>query len=121
MKHLVAVILLASVVWQHSVQGKNDAQLLSLHHNYALVYRKSEAFLRNKLPRTEEHNVNYGNPDNDPRGLWRSGDVRSPHLRENLRYTVIAPSGKKIAAPKNGWRWSKESFEEKVPRAKSRS
>lgn len=60
-----------SVVWQHSVQGKNDAQLLSLHHNYVLVYRKSEAFVRNKLPRTEEHNVNYSNSDDDPRGLWR--------------------------------------------------
>jgi adenine-specific DNA-methyltransferase len=103
-----------SITWQHSVQGKNDAQTLSLHHNYVLVYSRSEAFVRNRLPRTEEHNVNYGNPDNDPRGPWRSGDVRSPHLRENLKYTVRTPGGKKIPPPDKGWRWAKETFEEKV-------
>ena len=27
---------------------------------------------------------------------------------------MSTPSGKKIPAPRNGWRWSKESFEEKV-------
>ena len=102
------------ITWQHSVQGKNDAKMLSLHHNYILVYRKTEAFARNKLPRQAEHNVNYSNPDNDPRGLWRSGDVRSPHLRENLKYSITTPNGKEILPPDNGWRWSKESVAEKV-------
>lgn len=102
------------IVWQHSVQGKNDAKLLSLHHNYLLAYRRSAAFTRNLLPRTEKHNVNYGNPDNDPRGPWRSGDVRSPNLRENLKYDVVTPSGKTISAPEKGWRWSRETFEEKL-------
>jgi adenine-specific DNA-methyltransferase len=102
------------IVWQHSVQGKNDAKLLSLHHNYLLAYRRSSAFVRNLLPRTERHNVNYGNPDNDPRGPWRSGDVRSPHLRENLKFAVATPSGKTITPPEKGWRWSKETFAEKV-------
>jgi adenine-specific DNA-methyltransferase len=102
------------IIWQHSVQGKNDAKTLSLHHNYVIAYQKSEHFKRNKLPRTDEHNVNYGNPDNDPKGDWRSGDVRSPNLRENLRYTVTTPGGKKIPAPAKGWRWSQELFYQKV-------
>jgi adenine-specific DNA-methyltransferase len=103
-----------AITWQHSVQGKNDAKTLSLHHNYILVYRRSESFNRNRIPRTEDHNVNYGNPDNDSNGPWRSGDVRSPNLRENLKYTVITPSGNKILSPIEGWRWSKELFDEKV-------
>lgn len=103
-----------AIVWQHSVQGKNDAKTLSLHHNYVFVYQRSDLFQRNRLPRQEQHNVNYANPDNDPKGLWRSGDVRSPNLRENLRYTVTTPSGKKIPAPAKGWRWSEEMFYEKV-------
>ncbi|EHK89715.1 site-specific DNA-methyltransferase [Aggregatibacter actinomycetemcomitans] len=103
-----------NIVWQHSIQGKNDAKLLSLHHNYVLVYRKSDLFVRKLLPRTEEHNTNYKNPDNDPRGAWRSGDVRSPNYRENLRYIVKTPSGKEIPPPPNGWRWSEETFHEKV-------
>lgn len=105
---------LADVTWQHSVQGKNDAKNFSTHHNHLLVYRKSSLFKRNALPRSDEHNVNYRNPDNDPRGPWRSGDVRSPNLRENLRFTVTTPSGKTIDPPDKGWRWSPETFKKKV-------
>lgn len=102
------------IIWQHSVQGKNDAKTVSLHHNHVLVYSKSAAFKRNSLPRAEKHNVNYGNPDNDPRGLWRAGDVRSPNLRENLKFDVVTPSGNIIPPPDKGWRWAKETFDAKV-------
>ncbi|WP_107340852.1 site-specific DNA-methyltransferase [Agrobacterium pusense] len=105
---------IGSVVWQHSVQGKNDAQHFSLHHNYIHVYRKTERFKRNDVPRTDEHNKNYANPDNDPNGAWRAGDVRSPNLRENLKYKVKTPSGRIIAPPEKGWRWSETAFYEKV-------
>jgi adenine-specific DNA-methyltransferase len=102
------------IIWQHSVQGKNDAKTISLHHNHLLVYSKSPSFVRNTLPRSDKHNVNYGNADNDPRGLWRAGDVRSPNLRENLKFDVFTPSGKRIPPPEKGWRWAKETFDAKV-------
>jgi len=105
---------LGSTVWQHSIQGKNDAKTFSLHHNYLLVYGKSEKFTLLKLPREEKHNVNYSNPDNDINGLWRSGDFRSPNLRENLKYDVVTPSGKIISPPEKGWRWSKDKLLDKV-------
>lgn len=103
-----------NIIWQHSVQGKNDAKTVSLHHNHILVYTRSSSFTRNLLPRTEEHNVNYSNPDNDPKGMWRSGDVRSPNLRENLKYDIVTPSGKRIRPPEKGWRWAKETLLEKI-------
>lgn len=105
---------LGSITWQHSIQGKNDSKTFSLSHNYLLVYGKSENFIRYELPREEKHNANYSNPDNDPKGPWRSGDVRSPNLRENLKYNVVTPSGKVIPPPEKGWRWSEELFKEKV-------
>jgi len=105
---------IGSVIWQHSVQGKNDAKLISLHHNNVLAYRKSESFQRNLLPRMDEHNANYSNPNHDPKGPWRSGDVRSPNLRENLRYPVKTPSGNVIDPPTKGWRWSAATFADKV-------
>ena len=105
---------LGNVVWQHSIQGKNDAKTFSLSHNHILVYSKSDAFVRYKLPREDKHNVNYSNPDNDPKGMWRSGDVRSPNLRENLKYDIITPSGKIITPPEKGWRWSKELLNSKI-------
>jgi adenine-specific DNA-methyltransferase len=103
-----------NVIWQHSVQGKNDSKKVSLHHNHVLCYRKSVSFDLKKVPRKEDHNVAYRNPDNDPKGAWRSGDVRSPNLRENLKYVVDTPSGRRIQPPAKGWRWSKEVFFEKV-------
>lgn len=103
-----------TIVWQHSVQGKNDAKDVSVHHNYILLYRKSEAFSLRKVERTEEHNKAYSNPDNDPKGQWRSGDVRSPRYRENLKYVLVTPSGKKIQPPPNGWRWDRQSMQEKI-------
>lgn len=105
---------ISNIIWQHSVQSKNDSKTISLHHNSILVYRKTDKFKMRLLPRTEEHNVAYRNPDNDPKGLWRSGDVRSPNLRENLKYEVITPNGNVIQPPEKGWRWNQETFQSKV-------
>lgn len=105
---------LAQVVWQHSVQPKGYSGKFSVHHNYCLCYRKSEATELHSLERTAAHNVNYSNPDNDPRGPWRSGDVRNALDRPNLKYDVTTPSGKKIEPPKNGWRWSRETMDRKI-------
>lgn len=102
---------LASVVWNHSVQAKGYSGKFSVHHNYLLVYQKSPAFTLRDLPREEKHNVNYSNPDDDPRGPWRSGDVRNSLVRRNLMYDIKTPSGKTIKHPPKGWRFSKETFE----------
>lgn len=105
---------ISCVIWQHSVQGKNDAKTFSLHHNYILIYSKSMECEILRMSRTEEHNVNYSNPDNDPKGPWRSGDVRSPHLRKNLKFIIKTPKGKIISPPENGWRWTKQQVQEKI-------
>lgn len=105
---------LAEIVWQHSIQPKGYSGTFSVHHNYILVYQKTSAFVLNQLPRTDEDNKNYSNPDNDPRGKWRSGDVRNALYRPNLIYDIISPSGKIIKPCANGWRWSRETVEEKI-------
>ena len=107
-----------TVVWNHSVQSKGYSGKLSVHHNYVLVYRKSEQFILRDLPRTEEHNVNYSNPDNDPRGLWRSGDVRNALVRPNLMYDITTPSGNVIKHPPKGWRFSRETFDRELAEGK---
>ena len=104
---------IGNVIWQHSIQGKNDAKTISLHHNYTLIYSGID-FQIGKITRTEEHNRAYSNPDNDKNGDWRSGDVRSPNFRENLRYIVCTPNGNKIQPPANGWRWEKDTLQAKI-------
>lgn len=105
---------LVDVIWQHSIQPKGYLDKFSIHHNHILLYRKSSNFKLNPLKREEKDNKAYSNPDNDPRGLWRSGDVRNALFRPNLIYDVISPSGNVIKPCKNGWRWSKETMEAKI-------
>lgn len=106
--------MLANIVWQHSIQPKGYSGKFSVHHNYTLAYAKSQDFELNSLERTDEHNKSYGNPDNDPKGLWRTGDVRNALYRPNLIYDIVTPSGRIISPPENGWRWSKETVQNKI-------
>jgi adenine-specific DNA-methyltransferase len=105
---------LANVVWKHTQQSKNDEPYFSRHWNSILAYRRSAELEGWALPRTDNHNKAYRNPDGDPKGPWRSGDVRSPSARPTLRYNIETPSGGIIEPPANGWRWSRESVEEKI-------
>ena len=105
---------LNDVIWQHSIQPKGYLGKFSVHHNHTLVYSKSSDYLLGNLERTDAHNVAYSNPDNDPNGLWRTGDVRNALYRPNLIYDIITPSGRTIKPPKNGWRWSKETMKDKM-------
>jgi adenine-specific DNA-methyltransferase len=103
-----------SLVWQHSLQPKGYSGTFSVHHNYILCYQKSEEFELANLDRTDEHNKNYSNPDSDPNGPWRTGDVRNALYRPNLIYQIATPSGRFIDPPANGWRWSKETVARKI-------
>lgn len=108
------VNFVGSPIWQHSLQPKGYTGKFSVHHNYTLIYSKSDLFQLGSLQRTEEHNINYKNPDNDPKGKWRAGDVRNALYRPNLIYDLVTPSGKIISPPENGWRWSKETMKQKI-------
>jgi len=105
---------IVNVVWQHSVQPKGYTDKFSIHHNHILAYQKSDTFNISELKRTKEHNKSYSNPDNDPNGEWRSGDVRNALYRPNLIYDIETPSGKTIKPPSKGWRWSKATMQEKM-------
>ena len=106
---------IANIIWKHTQQSKNDEPHFSRQYNHTLVYAKMKSDLPHfYFERTEEDNKNYSNPDSDPKGLWRSGDVRSPNYRKTLCYSITAPDGSIIQPPANGWRWSEESLQEKI-------
>lgn len=105
--------LIANVVWQHSIQGKGYTSKFSVHHNHLLVYGNN-SFQFDGLERSDEDNINYSNPDSDPKGDWRSGDVRNSLYRKNLKYPLKTPSGTFISPPDNGWRWKPETMAEKI-------
>lgn len=102
------------IVWQHSIQPKGYTGKFSIHHNFQVCYTKNSEYSIGVLERTEEHNKNYSNSDNDPLGPWRSGDVRNSLYRKNLIYDLVTPSGNIVKPPDNGWRWSKETMSSKI-------
>jgi putative type III restriction-modification system, mod subunit len=106
---------IANIVWKHTQQSKNDELYFSRQYNHTLCYAKNKDNLKRfYFERTEEDNKNYSNPDGDPKGMWRSGDVRSPNYRKTLCFNIVAPNGNIIEPPANGWRWSEESVKEKI-------
>jgi adenine-specific DNA-methyltransferase len=105
----------SNVIWQKIFSPKSTARHLSDMHDHILLFAKDkEKWTRNLLPRTEEHNRAYKNPDNDPRGVWTSGDLSARNYYSVGTYSIKTPSGRLIAGPPKGmyWRVSKEKFEE---------
>jgi adenine-specific DNA-methyltransferase len=102
------------VIWQHSLQSNGYGGKFVSQFNHTLVYAKSARFVLQNLPRTDEDNKLYKNPDNDPKGAWRSGYCVNGLYRPNLIYDIETPSGKIIKAPEKGWRWSRETLEKKI-------
>ena len=98
----------ANIPWESRYSRSNDA-IFSLSHNHILVYAINPnrwKTIRNRLPRTEEQNKQYKNPDNDKRGAWRAIPWDAPNIRENLSYPITTPTGK-VRIPPTGRCWSR--------------
>jgi site-specific DNA-methyltransferase (adenine-specific)/adenine-specific DNA-methyltransferase len=105
----------ATVLWQKVYSPKNSARHLSEDHDYIVIYAaKADIWKPNLLPRTEEQNAAYKNPDNDPRGVWKTSDLSARNYYSAGTYSITSPSGRVIEGPPKGmyWRVSKEKFEE---------
>lgn len=104
-----------TIVWRSSDNSNNDAKQFSTDHNYLHVYAATPEWRANKRAPLLTELTHFQNPDSDPDGPWFDGNpVNSPNPRENLRYTIVTPSGNQIAPPPNGWRWSRETLAEKM-------
>ena len=104
----------ANVVWQKKFAPQNDAKLIDTNHDQVIVFSKNkQQVVFNLLPRTEEMNARYKNPDNDPRGPWTSDNPLRREFRDYAFYEIITPSGRKVSPPPgSSWRFNKEE----VPR-----
>lgn len=106
----------AQLVWERAFSPKNDARFISNSHDYVLMYAKNiTQFVIGRLPRTEEANARYSNPDNDPRGVWTSSDISVKTYNAECDYPITAPSGRVIEPPAGRcWRLSKKAFLERL-------
>ncbi len=107
---------IAQLVWERAYAPKNDAKYISNSHDYVLMYaRNIDNFVIGRLPRTEEANARYQNPDNDPRGVWKPSDMSVKTYNASCDYPITAPSGRVIEPPAGRcWSLSKNAFLERL-------
>ena len=106
----------AQLVWERAYAPKNDARFISNSHDYVLMYARNLAnFVIGRLPRTEEANARYQNPDNDPRGVWKPSDLSVKTYNAACDYPITTPSGRVIEPPAGRcWSLSKNAFLERL-------
>lgn len=107
---------IAQLIWERAFSPKNDARFISNSHDYVLMYVKNiMEFTIGRLPRTEEANSRYSNPDNDPRGVWMSSDISVKTYNAECDYPITTPSGRVVEPPAGRcWRLSKKAFLERL-------
>ncbi len=101
---------LGTITWR-TRQGSNADQqcFLSVDHEHILIYGNA----RFKFNGFEKSYEMYGNPDSDPRGDWRIGDLTlgfSYKERPNLYYPLTDPATgiSYPCSPESVWRYATE-------------
>lgn len=103
-----AANFISQISWE-KVAGRDNRSIMSKTCDFILVYatqRDGFKTSRNLLPRIAANtSVSYTNPDNDPRGVWTSGDFTAQYNpAENPRleqiYELTTPGGTSFTPPK---------------------
>ena len=90
---------LAQLTWEKKYTIANDAKYFSATHDFILCYAKHiDKFVIGKLPRTDEMNAAYKNPDNHPKGPWKATPL---HARSgsNADFTYTFKNGVVFTPP----------------------
>lgn len=102
----------STIIWEKADSPRNSARQFSTDHDHTLVYAKNPDWVPKRLPRTEEANSIYTNPDNDTRGPWLPGDPYANKPYSRGLYSVTGPTGRSFSPPPGRfWRISEEKLD----------
>ena len=108
----------AQIEWQKRYTRSNNTEGFTTMTEHIVIYSKAVGWKPHQFDRDEAADARYTNPDNDPRGPWKSIpflNPLSPEERPNLVYTITQPNtGEKIEPRRKAWRASRERFEQYV-------
>lgn len=101
----------ATVVYKRRKTQANLTKWVAPVHEYILMTAKNKNKLSvNRLPlRAEYVKSMYKNPDNDPRGPWRTTPLAGPDSASNKEYALDLRNGRKIVAK---WFVSQKKYDE---------
>ena len=99
--------------WQKKYSVSNNFRGIASITDQILIYRKSDRFSNNLLPRSGDAEARYSNPDNDPRGPWKAVDYlnqASVNQRPNLVYDITNPfTGEIVKNKVKAWKYELET------------
>src|SRR5690606_21602290 len=72
----------SDISWQKRYTRSNNTTDFTTVVEHLSVYAKSDIFVVNLLPRTQDADARYSNPDNDPRGVWKGASLLNPATPE---------------------------------------
>jgi adenine-specific DNA-methyltransferase len=110
---------IATFIWEKRTNRENR-KTVSSRHDYIVCYCR-EVTNKEKalklLPMSEEALSRYKNPDNDPRGSWKSdpAHAQAGHGTKSQFYVLEAPNGKKHELPGGRcWLYTKDVMNEAI-------
>ena len=105
----------ANIVWQKRYTRSNNTTDFTAVVENVLVFSRSDRFTVNLLPRTEEADARYANPDGDPRGPWKAASFLNPATpaqRPSLCYEIRNPRTGQVTRPTaHAWRRTRAEFD----------
>ena len=104
----------SNISWQRTYSMRNDSQGIPAEIEHILVYSKKPMWIPGRLPRTEEMDSKYKNPDNDPQGPWQNTTAFAPGgtTHQGMVYAIQHPFTGKMMYPTRDahWRYQQEQM-----------
>ncbi len=97
----------ADISWQRTYSTRNDSKGIVSEVEHILVYSGQSGWNPKKLPRTEEMDSKYKNPDHDI-AMWRSDNAYAPGAatHQGMVYAIQHPFTGELLYPSNGRCWT---------------
>ena len=91
---------IANLVWQKRTSRENRKAIGSAHDHIFVFARKDATNWKNYRNLEPDTDAGYSNPDNDPKGRWRSIPFSAQGFRPNQMYKIETPTGVLLDPPK---------------------
>lgn len=104
---------IAIINWQKTAAARADKSHVTTTTEYVLVYaRDLERTTTEPLDRSESDNLRYGNPDDDPVGQWREGNLSARTWSEKGDFAIQSPFTGELHYPagEGAWRHPKRNI-----------
>lgn len=96
----------ASISWQKTYSPRNDSKGIPAEKENIIIFCKRSDWMPKRLPRTNEMDSKYKNPDND-KAPWTSGNAFAPDskMHQGMVYAIQHPFNGELIYPYNSSHW----------------